>query len=685
MKARPYGTWSSPVAASQVARAAVRLLDTAGAAEHQSALWLEARPSEGGRGVIVRRDATGVTRDVTPAGFDVRSRVHEYGGGAFIVHDDDVYFSHDGDGRVYRQPLDGGAPVALTPAPPSPRALRYADFAVDARRGRLLAVAEDHTEGGREPVNRIVAIALDGGADPQVLVSGADFYAAPRASPDGDRLCFIAWDHPELPFLATRLYEAALDAGGGVSDTILVAGAEAASSDRDARAVVAQPSYAPDGTLTYLSDRSGYANLHQWRDGRDVALAPVAADLAHPAWTFGHRDYLFLDARRLLVVRAEQGQWGLWRLELQPDDDGGRPDAARYARVDVPYTAVAHLARSGEHGVIAVAGGPQRAAEVVRLDLGDGSVETLRSSTGAAEGAGDAAPPGTGPHDASVSVPEPLSFPTTDGATAHAFFYPPRSATFTGPDGALPPLIVKVHGGPTGACAAVLDPRIQFWTSRGFAVVDVNYRGSTGFGRAYRDALEHRWGIVDVDDCVAAARHLVEAGRVDGDQLLITGGSAGGYTTLAALAFRDAFRAGASHYGVSDLEALMADTHKFESHYDVYLLGPDESGRASRDVMRARSPLHAAGDISCPVIFIQGLEDRVVPPNQAEMMVAALRDNGVPVAYVAFEGEQHGFRKAENIARALEAELYFYRSILGLTHPEDDEVASVLIEGIDSD
>jgi dipeptidyl aminopeptidase/acylaminoacyl peptidase len=514
-----------------------------------------------------------------------------------------------------------------------------------------LAVCEDHTGEG-EPINRLVSLPLDGGEPPTVLFEGHDFYAAPRLSPTGDAMCFLAWDHPELPFLATRLYQASLDEGGSPHAVTLVAGTK--------RASITQPSYSPGGRLTFMSDRNGYYNLHQLRDGEVVDLAPIEADLAHPPWALGNRDFLFLDEHRLVVLRADNGLWRLALLDLE---------GPSYTTVDTPFSAIAHVARA-QGGLLAIAGGPRQVASVVRIALDGGSPpETLRESY-------------RFDVDATLlSEPEPIAFCTEGDATAHAFFYPPHNPDFAAPKDELPPLIVRAHGGPTSSTAAILDPRIQYWTSRGFGVVDVNYRGSTGFGRDYRDALEHRWGIVDVDDCVAAARHLVDAGRVDGRRLLITGGSAGGYTTLAALAFRDLFRAGASHYGVSDLEALMADTHKFESRYDVYLLGPDETGkRASKRVMRERSPIHSADRIACPVIFIQGLEDRVVPPSQAEKMVTALEDKGIPVAYVAFEGEQHGFRRAESIARALEAELYFYAAILDLSLPE--AIAPVEIRGL---
>lgn len=651
----PYGSWSSPIAAADVAGAVVRLLGVA--AEGERSYWLEARPTEGGRSVLVEHGADGSLRDVTPDAFDVRTRVHEYGGGAFLLHDGVVYFSNDADGRVYRQPLDG-QPEAITSAPPSPRALRYGDFCVDEARGRLLAVCEDHTGDG-EAINTVVSLPLEGGGEPSVLLEGHDFYAAPRISPDGDRMCFVAWDHPDLPFVAAMLFEAPLDAAGSPQTPVRIAGAE---RGEPGRASIAQPIYSPAGVLTFVSDVSGFYNLHQLRAGEVVHLAPAEAALSPPPWALGRKTYAFIDEREVLIARGDRGRWSLQRLDL---------DTGRYTPVELPFTSISEVALAGDE-VVAIVGGPRQPPSVIRVQLGSPGAlehEVLRQSFS------------LDVDDALFSEPESITFATEGGAVAHAFYYPPHNPEFAAPEGERPPLIVKAHGGPTSNTTTTLDPRIQFWTSRGFGLVDVDYRGSTGYGRAYRDALERRWGIVDVDDCAAAARHLVEAGRVDGDRLLITGGSAGGYTTLASLAFRDVYRAGASHYGVSDLEALMADTHKFESRYDVYLLGADASGaRADVAVMRERSPIHATDRLDCPVIFIQGLEDRVVPPNQAERMLAALDDKGIGVAYVAFEGEQHGFRRAENIARALEAELYFYAAVLGF--PLADEIEPITIRNL---
>jgi dipeptidyl aminopeptidase/acylaminoacyl peptidase len=638
----PFGSWTSSITAAAVSRSGIRLVGCVFAAGR--IWWLEGRPAEGGRHVLVT-EVDGAPVDVTPTGFNVRSRVHEYGGGGFLVGDDALYFSNDGDGRVYRQTLasDGsfGLPEPITDES-RPRALRFADFLLDAGRARLIAVCEDH-RGDGEASNSLVALPLAGG-ELTVLASGRDFYASPQLDAEGGRLCFLAWDHPELPFLATELFEATVAADGTLQTPRLVAGAE--------RASVVQPRYTPDGRLSYFSDRQGYADLYC----DEERVLSLEVDLAPPLWRLGGSSYAFVDATHAIMIRCEGGMWRLMRVDLA---------AGTHEDLALPYTAYGSLHVSGNE-LCCLAGGPRHSARVVRLNLDSGAETVVRESSSM-----------TVP-DGLLSEPESITFPTTDDTVAHAFFYPPKNVDFEGIEGELPPLIVKAHGGPTSAAGSSLDPRIQFWTSRGFGVVDVNYRGSTGYGRGYRDALQHRWGIVDVDDCVAAARHLVSQRRADGERLVITGGSAGGYTTLAALAFRDVFRAGASHYGVSDLEALMADTHKFESRYDVYLIAPDATGkRADPVVMKERSPIHAADRLACPVIFIQGLEDRVVPPNQAERMVAALDEKGIAVAYVPFEGEQHGFLKAENIARALEAELYFYAAVLGFALGETIEPVTI--------
>ncbi|HET6521075.1 MAG TPA: prolyl oligopeptidase family serine peptidase, partial [Geminicoccaceae bacterium] len=595
----PYGSWVSPVTAELVTGSEVGLGQPA--LDGADVYWLEARPEEGGRSVLVRRAADGTTADLTPAPFNVRTRVHEYGGGAYAVAGGVVVAVNFADQRLYRL-RPGAEPEPLPPE--SDRRQRSADLALDLPRGRVLAVREDHRAGGREPENTLVEVPLGGRDDPgTVVAAGHDFFSSPRLSHDGRRLAWLTWDHPNMPWDGTSLWVGEVGSEGAPVDVRRVAGGPEES--------IVQPEWSPDGTLHFASDRTGWWNLYRLRDGGEaVPLCPMAAEFAGPAWVFGLFWYAFLGPDDVLCCFGQNGTWRLGRLDAA---------AGRLTPYDPPYTEFGGV-RAADRRAVMLVGAPDRPSAVAALDPATGAVTELRR---AAELAVD---------PAYLSRPESLTFPTDDG-DAHAFYYPPTNPEFEAPPGERPPLIVKSHGGPTGSASGALRLAAQFWTSRGFALVDVNYGGSTGFGRAYRERLQGRWGEVDVRDCARAAEHLVALGKADGDRLAITGGSAGGYTTLCALAFTDTFRAGASHYGVSDLEALARDTHKFESRYLDRLVGPYPEAKATYE---ARSPLRHAGRLSCPVIFFQGLEDAVVPPNQAEMMVEALRRKGVPVAYLTF-------------------------------------------------
>ena len=627
----PFGTWRSPVTTDLIVGQTIGLggLSVAGGRIY----WLESRPMEGGRTVLVGRALDGRETELTPAPFNVRSRVHEYGGGAYAVGDAGIAFVNFADQRLHF--ISGADAIgALTPA----GACRYGDLAFDPAAARLYAVQEDHTSVG-EARNSLVAVALDGGAAIAELVGGHDFFAYPRPSPDGRHLAWISWDHPNMPWDGSDLWCAEIAADGGLGAPRHVAGGAAES--------IFQPEWSPDGVLHYVSDRSGWWNLYAeagQQPDEHRALAPMAAEFGLPLWQFAMTSYRFLADGRL-VCRFNDG--GISRLAYL--DDGSFKDIpSPYASGSVPFEL--------DDRLIMIGAGPRRAAEVGAVDPATGMTKLLKASATATFDPDD------------ISVGEAITFASTGGRISHAFFYAPVNKDFEAPADERPPLIVKSHGGPTGASDIALSLQIQYWTSRGFAVVDVNYGGSTGYGRAYRALLDGQWGVVDVDDCVAAARGLGETGRVDGERLIIRGGSAGGYTTLSALAFRDVFRAGASHYGIGDLMALARDTHKFESRYLDRLIGPLPAAQA---LYEARSPIHATGGLDCPVIFFQGLEDKVVPPNQAELMVKALDGKGVAVAYVTFPGEGHGFRAAANISRALEAELYFYGRVFGFT-PADD-------------
>ncbi len=614
----PYGSWKSPVTSDRIVSESIRL--TAVAIDGDDLYWLEGRPAEKGRSVLVRRSPDGSSADVTPAPFSVRTRVHEYGGGAFLVSDGTVFFSNDPEGRLYRH-VRGDEPKPITPEGP----FRYADLVLDAQRKRLICVREDHAGEG-EPRNQIVAVPLEGG-QPAVLVSGADFYSNPRVSPDGATLAWIEWSHPNMPWDATALRITPLE--DSVGDAAHVAGGAAES--------VIQPEWSPDGTLYFLSDRSGYWNLCRRRtDGAIECVLEMEADFGYPPWVFGWSTYaLASDAIAFCAYHSPAG-WALGKFDL---------DAGRFSPIENDYRDLSHLSTDGER-LLFLGGSPSEPDAVVLYS--DGAFETLQHSS----------PPD--PVLARyVSVARPVELPS-GGETTHAFYYPPSNPDFQAPEGELPPLIVISHGGPTAQASPAFDLRKTYWTSRGFALVDVNYGGSSGYGRAYRERLAGKWGVVDVDDCCNAARYLVEQGLADPERLIIRGGSAGGYTTLAALAMRDVFKAGASYYGVSDLSALAEDTHKFEARYLDKLVAPYPAGKAVYD---ERSPILHAEGLNAPVIFFQGSEDRVVPPDQAERMVEILREKGLLVSYLLFDGEQHGFRQADNIKRALDAELYFYASI----------------------
>lgn len=630
----PYGTWTSPIDAADTVAGVVRFADIGFAVDNL--YWVEMRPSEGGRQVLVRRDGEGEISDLTPPPWNVRTRVHEYGGGSFIAGDGHVIFSEFSDQRLYS--IRDGRIEPLTAEPPRPASVRFADARMlDAE--TLVCVREIHPSSG-EAVNEIVLVDLSDGTE-TALAWGRDFYAAPRPSGDG-RLAWLEWDHPNMPWDGTYLVVAALEDGA-------LTGHELVAGGRDES--VLQPEWSPEGTLVFCSDRTGWWNLYHW-DGDSVrAIYPADDDFGDPPWVFGRSSYGFLSGGRILT-----GYWRQGTHHLVVIDRDGSTTA-----LGDEYAAHDRLVTDGRSRAWFFGSGPSVPSGVVELDL----EKMLRKVLSANPMPVD---------EAHLPEARSISFATGDGDTAHAVFYPPRNPGFQAPDGELPPLIVEVHGGPTSHVYPRLDISFLYWTSRGFAVVDVNYRGSTGYGRDYRNKLRDAWGIVDVEDCLAAARHLAGIGEVDGERMVITGGSAGGFTALASLAFGDAFSAGSSYYGVTDLELLAADTHKFESRYLDGLVGTDP------EVMRQRSPLHAAGDIDVPVILFQGLEDKVVPPEQAEMIAAALEENGVPYSHITYEGEDHGFRDAKNIIHSLESELGFYGKVFGFV-PAGDVPHVTLIGG----
>jgi dipeptidyl aminopeptidase/acylaminoacyl peptidase len=622
-KLAPYGAWKSPITSDLIVTGAIGLGQIA--LDGDDIYWIEQRASEAGRNVIVRRAPDGRVADVTPPGFNARTTVHEYGGGAYVVESGTVYFSNFADQRLYRQDRDT-APRPITPAGD----LRYADGVIDHQRGRMICVRQDHTGAG-EAVNTIVALALEGNNEAQVLIQGHDFYSTPRVSPDGTQLAWLAWDHPNMPWDGSQLWLAPLAEDGSLGRAKQVAGGVDES--------IFQPAWSPDNVLHFVSDRSGWWNLYRWRGRHAEALCPLEAEFGLPQWIFGMSTYDFDMAGRIVCAYQSAGADHLAIL----DGSSGALET-----LDTLYT-ICKSPHAATGRVVFVGGSPTMFPALIALDLATRRAEVLRKSSDIAIDAGY------------ISSPQAIEFPTEGGQTAHAFFYPPRNQDYAAPPGNRPPLLVMSHGGPTAATEPILDLKKQYWTSRGIAVLDVNYGGSTGYGRAYRRRLNGQWGLVDMNDCANGARYLVRRGEADGSRLAITGGSAGGYTTLCALTFRDDFRAGASHFGISDLEVFVQDTHKFESRYLDGLVGPYPE---RKDLYQARSPINFTNRLECPLIMFQGLEDKIVPPNQAELMLGALRAKQLPVAYVAFEGEQHGFRKAENIKRALDGELYFYQKYL---------------------
>ena len=631
MAASPYGFWTSPITSDLVVANSIRLEQVA--LDGEAIYWSETQPQMQGRTFVYRAGADGEGERVTPedaSAFSIRTRAHEYGGGAFAVSDGVIYFCNNRDQRLYRQEA-GRPPSPITPVSAgAPDALRYADGIIDRSRARMVCVREDHTGAG-EAIAALVAVDLSGRTAPGVLVSGNDFYSTPRLSPDGNRLSWLTWRHPDMPWVASEAWVGDIRLDGTIGNPRRVAGGGTES--------VFQPEWSPDGELYFVSDRgSGWWNLYRERNGATEAIAAMDAEFGRPQWQFGMSTYAFESAARLIACFVRDGAWTLAAIDTS---------SKHFEIIPTPFTDIAQL-RAAPGRAVFIGGSPSEAPALVELDLSSGRRRVLRRSFLLREEV-----------RRYVSAPQAISFPTGGAETARALYYPPLSSEFVAERGEKIPVLVKSHGGPTSAASSTLSLSTQYWTSRGIGVIDVNYRGSTGYGRPYRLRLEKEWGLVDVEDCVAGARWLIENRNADPARLMISGGSAGGYTTLRALTPEDGatFSAGASYYGVSDLEALARDTHKFESRYLDWLIGPYPQ---DRETYVERSPINHADRLSAPVIFFQGSADRVVPPNQTELMVAALRARGVPVGYLLFEGEQHGFRKAENIKRALDAELYFY-------------------------
>ena len=640
----PYGSWTSPITAELIAEGGKQLNEIR--VDGSDIYWLEGRPSEGGRNVIVRRSADGEIADVTPEGFNVRNAVHEYGGGSYAVKDGSIYFSSWEDQRVYVQRNRSEA-TSLTEVPSLPRGLRYADLTVSTDGKNLLCVRESHHASGAEADNELVAIDTTSG-DQKLVASGRDFYSDLRISNDGSDIAWLEWDHPNMPWDSDYLVRGVFE--DLPSATVL--------NEGDGESII-QPRWGKDGQLHFISDRTGWWNLYVWRNGEAVNLLEREFDAGGPSWRFGMSSYDFVADGKIALARGGVASGIIYVI------DG--PDHVR--EVEVPYSDIASL-NSYDDGasVVFIGASPSMPPSIVKMHVESGLCEVLASSSDLQIG------------DDYLSTPKHITFSTTDDGIAHAYYYEPRNSEYEGPDDELPPLVVISHGGPTSSSGTSLDLSKQFWTSRGFGVVDVNYRGSTGHGRAYREALKLKWGVYDVDDCIAAAEYLAETGEVDRHRSVIRGGSAGGYTTINSLVFRDYFVAGASYYGLSDLKIFIGitdddddstedlATHKFESRYLDSLVGPWPE---AEQVYYDRSAINFMDQLSTPMIILQGDEDEIVPPSQAEVMVEALDSKGLPYAYLLFEGEQHGFRQAATIIRAQLAELAFYGKVLGF-EPADD-------------
>ncbi|MGB1382320.1 MAG: S9 family peptidase [Porticoccaceae bacterium] len=618
----PFGTWPSSLSAEKVASAAPKINHIQSC--NDLVTWVESRPNEGGRNVIIGRSKNGLIKDLIPAPYSHYSRVHEYGGMAYALSENSIYFVNASDQRIYQQPFGTTTPVAITES-----GLRFADLIIDSVNQRLIAVCEQHNET-TEPENYLVGISLTAGNKQLTpLARGADFYAYPRISPDGKSLCWIEWNHPNMPWDSTQLWQADIH-NHCLENKRLIAGG-------DGLEAIFQPQWSPDNRLYYVSDRNNWWNIYSADHG---VIVDMPAEFATPLWQFGMSTYDFIDANTIGCLWTQQGVWYCGFVDIAKGSL--KPVASNYKSMQ------AACCDSG--GLYMVAGAPDIADQVVTVSQ-QGIVEAIYSPSNLNIATED------------LAKPESISFPTANNTNVQAFFYPPTNSQYCGENNQLPPVIAICHGGPTGATDCSLNLKIQYWTSRGFAVVDINYRGSTGFGRDYRDALNGAWGLADIEDTQYAIKFLTTQQKVDPERCIIRGSSAGGYTVLSALTFTDTFRAGASLYGIGNLETLARDTHKFESRYLDKLVGPYPE---QKTIYQQRSPINHIEQLNCPVIFLQGLEDKVVPPSQAELMVSSLKKKGIPVVYVKFPDEGHGFRKAENIIRAMQAELDFYCDVFDL-------------------
>ncbi len=622
---KAYGSWKSPVSGSSLVQNSLRLGQIK--IDQKKVFWTEGRPSEKGRTALMEWSAGQDQQELSQTDWDVRTRAHEYGGGAFLTVNGRSFYIDNRDQQLY-EIIEDDKRLQLT----HNDQFRYADMILDDQRQQIFIVVEDHSDPD-ETINMLLRVSLDGSGEQHVIARGHDFYSNPRLSPGGRQLLFISWDHPNMPWDGTQLWLGELDTDGNLSQLQSIAGGDEES--------IFQPQWDPNGDIYFVSDRNGWWNIYEYSQGETRCVLEMEAEFGLPQWVFGMSTFAVVDSGKLIASYRDLSGSHLVQIDIGNDT---------IRDLDVPYSDIDQLQGSGN--LIAFIGSTNdRPAELVAYELETNKKYIIRRAS-------ESDIP-----ESTISKAELITFESRSGESSYAWFYAPLNPKCEAPKEEQPPLIVMSHGGPTAYSSGAFSPSIQYWTTRGFAIVDVNYSGSTGFGRAYRERLNETWGIRDVEDCAAVAQYLVQAGRVDPNRLIIKGGSAGGYTTLAALTFMDVFKAGASYYGIGDLELLAKDTHKFESRYLDGLVGayPEE-----KQLYRDRSPINHTDQLDCPIIFLQGLDDPVVPPNQAESMVFALKQSGIPVAYVPFEGESHGFRQAATIVKAIESEYYFYTKIFGI-------------------
>jgi len=634
----PYGSWKSPITSDLIVQGTLPLVNTN--FEGHNLYWAEAHPSEAGRNTVMCQSADGKITELTPAPYNVRTRVHEYGGAPFISNGADLYFSNFEDNLLYL--YHEGKIRSLT----SDSNRRYADAVVDKLRNRMYWIREDHSKSAIFAETTIVAMDLDG-RNERIIVSGNDFYSNPRISPDGKQLAYLTWNHPNMPWDETELWVAEINDDGTLSNPKMAAGGAGES--------VIQPVWSPSGVLYFVSDRTNWWNIMRFKGNEVEAVYSLDAEFGSPSWVFGISDFDFINDTTIIAAYTQNGARNLSKIDVEN---------GVLTPLNIGFTQFSSIASNGTD-IAFIAASPTEFPRVIRMNAETCHPEVIKASSELSV------------DEQYLSLPESIEYPTEGNKTAYAIYYRPKNPDFSAPADEKPPLLVHVHGGPTSASSSTLSLSTQYWTSRGFAVVDINYGGSTGYGREYRDRLKGNWGVVDVQDSANAVRYLIEKGEVDQNRVAIAGGSAGGYTTLASLVFTDVYKAGASHFGLSELEVFAGETHKFESRYMDGLLG---SYPEAKEIYYKRSPINFTNQLSCPVIFFQGLDDKIVPPNQAELMVEALKKKGLPVAYIAFEGEGHGFRMAQNIKRSLDGEFYFYSRVFG--YEPADEIEPVSIENL---